>query len=271
MHVVTFVFICLYLIMAVYVIFHYLHQPDDKKRMWYMILLFLLIAYNTAGGLFPDQNIAIPITIQNILAYGTGFFMASYFPFYFYKAFDLKKLRFHAIYGVPVILLGSFTIFFGIGYSLDGDLDTATSWGMLAPFAYALILLGAITIAVRDRYKENRKQNKFFEEIAVYCAVAPWSTMPVLSYFHVSQLVEVLITNTGFIIITVIFISRYVKGVRDEHRQLVRLQQDSEQVFLDGCQKYSLSAREVDVVLCLRSGMKNKAIAEIIWNSLLFM
>jgi len=262
MHVLTLVFIVLYILMFIYVGLHYIHRPQDKKWTWYILLLVLLISYNIAGGLFPDPNIAISITVQNIVAYGTGFLMASYFPFYFYKAFDLKKLRFHAIYGVPVILLGSFVLFFVIGYSLNGNLETATSIGMLAPFVYAIVLLGAITIAVRDRYKENRKQNKFAEEIAVYCAVAPWASMPVLSYLHASQLVEVIFTNTGFIIITIIFILQCVKGVRSQHREYLQLSKDADAAFVNSCTKYGLSSREVDVAMCLMLGMKNKAIAE---------
>ena len=262
MHVLTLVFIVLYMFMFIYVVFHYIHRPQDKKWGWYILLLVLLISYNIAGGLFPDPNIPISIINQNIAAYGTGFLMASYFPYYFYKAFELTKLRFHAIYGVPVFLLGSFVAFFVIGYSINGDLETATSIGMLAPFAYALILLAKITVCVRERYQENRKQNKFAEEIAVYCAVAPWASMPVLSYFHVSQLVEVIITNTGFVIITVIFILRCVKGVRSEHREYLQQGKDADAAFFNSCNKYGLSSREVDVAMCLMLGMKNKAIAE---------
>lgn len=39
MHVVTFVFVLLELIMFGYQVIHYLSRPQDKTRLWYMILL----------------------------------------------------------------------------------------------------------------------------------------------------------------------------------------------------------------------------------------
>src|SRR5690606_23192219 len=119
MHLVTFIFVLLEVLLFFYQFIHYLQRPQDKGRMWYLVLLFLLIVYNITGGLFPDPNLPIPIVTQNIIAYGSGFLMASYFPFYFYKAFDLKLLRFHAIYGVPLFLLLPFFIFFVITYSIN--------------------------------------------------------------------------------------------------------------------------------------------------------
>src|SRR5690606_18134941 len=125
MHLVTFIFLLLEVFLFFYQFIHYLQRPQDKGRMWYLVLLFLLITYNITGGLFPDANIAIPIVAQNIIAYGSGFLMGAYFPYYFYRAFELKRLRFHAIYGVLCFLLLPYLIFFVIDYGIDGDLDSA--------------------------------------------------------------------------------------------------------------------------------------------------
>lgn len=112
MHLVTFVFLLLEVFLFFYQFIHYLERPQDKGRMWYLILLFLLIVYNITGGLFPDPNIGIPTVTQNIIAYGSGFLMGAYFPYYFYRAFELKRLRFHAIYGVLCFLILQYLIFF---------------------------------------------------------------------------------------------------------------------------------------------------------------
>ena len=111
-HIVTFIFIVLELMMLSFQFFYYLFRPEDRNRLWYLILLVLMLFYNITGGLFPDPNINLSISLQEMIAYGSGFLMASYFPFYFYKAFDLKSLRWHAYYGVPLFLMLPYVVFF---------------------------------------------------------------------------------------------------------------------------------------------------------------
>jgi len=267
MHVVTFVFVLLELIMFGFQLVYYLSRPDDKHRMWYLILLVLLIIYNVTGGIFPDPKLNIPVSVQNIIAYGSGFLTASYFPYYFYKSFDLKSLRFHALYGVPLFLLLPYTIFFVIGYSINHDLGYATSVGMIAPFFYSLVLLWAIFKAIRKAYKADRARNLHMEEIAVYWAVLPWGTMTVFSYFQVSQLIEVLCTNTGFIIITLVFISRSVRRARGEYELLKELPEARQLIFEDNCKRFILTAREIEIVKLIRQGHRYKSIAKALFIS----
>src|ERR1700754_4581643 len=92
-HIVTFIFIMLEFIMFCFQFIYYLFRPQDKPRKWNLILLALMLFYNITGGLFPDPKItSISVSVQLMIAYGCGFLMASYFPFYFYKAFDLLIL-----------------------------------------------------------------------------------------------------------------------------------------------------------------------------------
>lgn len=263
MHVVTFIFLLLELIMFGYQIIHYLSRPQDKTRLWYMILLFLLIIYNITGGLFPDPEItSIPIINQNILAYGSGFLMASYFPYYFYKGFDLKRLRFHAIYGVLLFLIIPYLIFFVVVYSMNKNLDFAIKNGIVVPFFYSIVVLLAILRAIRQKYKENSNRNNLMEMVAVYCAVVPWATLTVFAYFHVGQLIEVIFTNGGFLVITIIFISKSVNRARLEYERMLSLHKEGNSVFLENCTFYHLSTREIEVVHLIRQGMKYREIGE---------
>ena len=264
MHVVTFVFTVLEILLFFHQWIYYLSRPQDKSRLYYLVLLFLLIIYNITGGLFPDENINIPIVTQNIIAYGSGFFMASYFPYYFYKGFDLKRLRFHAIYGVPLFLLLPYLVFFVVGYSIDRNLDTAIKYGIIVPLFYAIILLWAITRAIRSKYKEGEKGQISMEMIAVYIAIIPWASMPVLSLFRASQVVEVLFTNGGFIIITFLFISKSISRAKIEYQQLIDLTINDikPSSFLNSCSKYELTNREVEIVQLIRQGYKYKRIAD---------
>ncbi len=248
MHIVTFVFAVLEIIMFFYQFIYYLSRPQDETRKWYLILLFLLIIYN-------------------IIAYGSGFFAAAYFPYYFYKGFNLKRLRFHALYGVPLFLIAPYVIFFVIVYSINGNLDWAIRYGIIVPFFYSFILLWAILRAIRLKYTEDRGKVNFLEMIAVYCALLPWATLTIFAYFRVGQLAEVIMTNGGFLIITIIFITRSIGKARKEYEQLMELNSGVPRVgvFDENVQLYQLTNREIEIVKFIRQGLKYKEIGDILF------
>ena len=96
MHVATFGFICIEIVILFYLIIHWLARLDDKASYLNIILIILLITYNVTGGLFPDSNMPGSFFLQECIAYGTGFITPCYFPYFVYKGFDLEKMRFHA-------------------------------------------------------------------------------------------------------------------------------------------------------------------------------
>jgi DNA-binding CsgD family transcriptional regulator len=262
-HIVTFIFIVLEFCMFIFQIFYYLFRPQDKRRLWYLLLLFLFQFYNITGGLFPDPKINIPLDIQEMIAYGSGFLMASYFPYYFYKAFDLTSLRWHALFGVPLFLACPYLVFFVVVYAINGNLNVDIKYGMIAPFIYALVLLYVIFRAIRQKHKHERNQNQYFEEIVMYAAVTPWAALAFFGIVESSQLIEVLCTNTGIISITFLFIWRSVKSARGEYERLqeLRSQGNGSVVFEEMCRFYKLTTREIEIVLLVRQGMTYKEIS----------
>jgi len=269
MHVVTFVFSAAGLLfMLPYQLIQYLSKPEDKSRYWYLILLVLLLVYDITGGLFPDPKIPIPIIAQNIIAYGTGFMMASFFPYYFYKGMELHKLRFHAIYGVPAFLLFPYCVFFICAYSMMGDLDFAIRYGIVVPFFYSLVLAYAIVRAVRAKYKEDKNN---WMLVATCCAVIPSISLSVVSYFNLSQAVEVFCTNTGFVVVSILFAKESIKKAKQEDKQrqiereeLLTLKLNGVRPcrFKDNIAKYNLSKREVEIIQLFRQGFTKKEIGE---------
>ncbi|MGY4383925.1 hypothetical protein ACVWYN_000951 [Pedobacter sp. UYP24] len=264
MHIVTFTFVMLEIAMFFYQFTYYLFRPQDKGRLWYLILLSLLLFYNITGGLFPDPEFNISIITQNIIAYGSGFLMASYFPFYFYRGFGLKRLRFHALYGVPLFLVLPYLVFFVVIYSIHRNLDIAINYGLGVPFLYTIIVFLAITNAIRKKYSENRSPINTMEMIAVYCAVVPWLSMPILAYFKANQLTEVLFTNVGFLIITCIFISKSVAKARKESELLLDMDLAScdPKIIEANCKHFGLTAKETEIVQLICQRMKYRDIAE---------
>lgn len=258
----TFIFVVVEFILFFYQLIYYLSRPQEKQRLYYLILLLILIVYNITGGLFPDPNINIPIGVQNSIAYGCGFLMASYFPFYFYKGFELNTLRFHAIYGVPIFLLLPFFIFFVIVYSINGNLDFAVRNGVVIPFFYSLVILWKILRAIRVKY-EDRNDDSFLEVIAVYGAVLPWAAMPAIAYFDLGQRIEVLCTNSGLVLITFMFLNKSVTTARNEYQLLLELSFSggTTSVIEENCLHYGLTSREQEIVQLLREGIKYQDMA----------
>lgn len=250
--------------MFIFQFFYYLFRPQDKSRMWYLILLGLMLFYNLTGGLFPDPKITIGLNIQMMIAYGSGFLMASYFPYYFYKAFDLDSLRWHALYGVPLFLFLPYVIFFVIIYAINGNLNADIKYGMIAPFVYAMVLLWVMFHAIRKKHEIERNEHKFTEEITMYAAVTPWASLAFFGLVESDQLVEVLCTNTGIICITILFIWRSIKSARVEYERLQEManQGGGTMVFEEMCRYYKLTNREIEIVLLVREGLTYRQISE---------
>lgn len=260
MHVITFILIILEVLMFMHQYIFYLQKPD-KKRKFYLILLFLLIIYNVAGGLFPDESMSLSIVTQNILAYGAGFAMGCFFPYYFYKAFDVRHLKFQATYGVFYFLVLPYLIFFCIVYPLVNDLDVAIYIGLLIPFIYAFYMIYQILEAIKVTFRGR----KAVDVILVYLAVCPWALMPLLAYLKVDQLTEVTFTNGGFIIITVLFFRNMIEESRRDYLALIELKRRARpepEILLENCRLYMLTPRECEVTQLICEGEKYKDIAE---------
>lgn len=247
---------------------YYLYRPSDRSRFWYLILLGLLIVYNVTGGFLPDPNIKfISLQIQNIIAYGAGFLMASYFPFFFYKCFDLRDLRFHALYGVALFLLLPYLIFFGVVYLSKGDLEYTIRYGMIVPFFYSFVIMIAILNAIRKQFSEYNNEGYAvdkLEMVAIYCAVIPWLSMSVFAYFNVGQFVETIVTNIGFLLVTVIFFVRSIRRARIKEAMLDVSERaiPYEETFEKNLLKYSYTPREIEVIRLLRQGLTKEEVGE---------
>jgi len=265
-HVVTFIFILLEAGMFIFQWAFYFMRPQDHSRKLYLLLLFLMLFYNITGGLFPDPKIkSIPVDVQEMIAYGSGFLMASYFPYYFYKAFDLKPLRWHALFGVPLFLALPYVIFFVIVYAINGNLNVDIRYGMIAPFIYALVLLYVMFRAIRKKYQRMRDKKQYLDELFLYLAISPWAALAFFGLVEESQLVEVLCSNTGIIAITLVYFRNTIREERQQHLALqeavlkLRSQQED---FEKLCKLYGYSQREAEIVLLLCQGLTYKAIGE---------
>ena len=273
MHVLTFVICVLEFGMLFSQVLFYFARPHEKARLWYSGLLALLIVYNLSVGLFPDERFSFPVMAQNIISYGSGFLIAAYFPCYFYVVFGLRQLRWHVFYGVPVFLITPFGISFLAVYPISGNLEYATSYGMIVPGLYAVIFLLALFRAIRSKSGQDGGTGLSHgktEMFRVYAAVAPWVMMAVFVYLHVSQWLQITVTNFGFLVVTVLCFRKTVRWERTRNQQLAAIYVSGvgASIFEHNCAVYGLTARETEISLLISQGMQYKYIADKLYISL---
>jgi DNA-binding CsgD family transcriptional regulator len=260
MHIVTFIFVVLEMIMFSHQLVFFLQKPHEKQRKYYLILLALLIVYNIFGGLFPDPELPLDLKWQYILAYGSGFIMGAYFPFYFYKSFEMENLGFQAKYGVFLFLILPFFLFFCVFYPLGLDLRLVIYLGLAVPFGYCIFILYKILLSIRKKFKYN---NDHVEVFLSFGAVCPWGLMPLLAYIEAQQLTEVLLTNGGFIILTILYLRNMIEQNKNDLQKLELLQTKKEnEIFAFNCEKLGFTKREIEICEMVKSGNIYKEIAD---------
>lgn len=188
MHMVTFSIAVFEMVMLFFQVIYFMQRTSDRKRLQYLVLLVFLILYNVCSGLLPDERFAIPVTLQNIIAYLVGFAMSMYFIYYFYKAFDLKNLRFFATYGLLIFLFLPFLLLFVVPYYVTGNLDMSRQLTVVIPFLYGVSFICATARALIIRFRElkpSRSRDEYPYElmIAAYIAMLCWGMLPVIVFF----------------------------------------------------------------------------------------
>jgi signal transduction histidine kinase/DNA-binding NarL/FixJ family response regulator len=220
MHIVTFIFVSIEIVIFFYLVIYKLARPDDKTGVLNIVLIALLIIYNVTGGLLPDPNLPGTAFIQEVIAYGTGFITPCYFPYYVYKAFGLEKMRFHAYRGVFLFLMLPYFLFV-IVYATTDKLDFAKNL-LVVPVLYALWVIYSLLKAIKYKYHNNFSSKESREEVTVLLlSLTPWIGLPVVSYFNLSQAMEASLTNPGFLLLLALEVSRHIKQLRMEHERLI--------------------------------------------------
>lgn len=265
MELVTLIFLISETILLLYQILFYIQNPADKKQGYYLMMLFLFVIYNLFGGLFPDPQQELSIVLQNILAYGSGFAVGCYVPYYFYKTYDLKSIRFHAFWGVGMFLFLPYVLFIVIEYLLTGKIIQSVKHSMIVPFVYSFYVMYNIFIAIRRKLKDDGQQD--FQIMLFFVSLLPWISMPAISYFQGSQILEVSVMNTSFVLISFLFFYTNVKEARKKNEILLQLLStennlSAEEKFDLKCDEFKLTSREKDVAVLTCQGLKYKDIAD---------
>ena len=220
MHIVTFIFVSIEIVIFFYLMIYRIARSDDKIAFLNIVLILLLIINNITGGLLPDANMPGSFFIQESLAYATGFITPCYFPYYVYKVFSLEKMKFHAQKGVYVFLIMPYLLFV-IVFAVTNKLESAKDL-LVLPVAYALWVIITMVKSIRFKYKNDFSSRRSKEEMAVLLlSLTPWVMLPVIDFFNMGQDTEAYITNFGFLSLFALQMKRHIREMRTEHERLI--------------------------------------------------
>jgi DNA-binding CsgD family transcriptional regulator len=284
MHIVTFLFVCIEVVILFYLIIYRLARPDDKTSFLDIILVSLLLLYNITGGLLPDPKLAGSFFIQESIAYGTGFITPCYFPYYVYKGFDLEKMKFHAYRGVYFFLIGPYLTFV-IVFALTNHLDAAKNI-LILPVVYALWVIITLAKAIRYKYNNDFSSPDATQEIIIlFYSISPWIGLPFISYFDFNQWIEASITNSGFLLLLAFHVNRHIRQIRMEHERLIASERKlmtwneqlktevekrtkeleritAERRFEENSRQFNLTGREKEIAKLICEGYSYKEVGE---------
>ncbi|HUC82360.1 MAG TPA: ATP-binding protein [Flavisolibacter sp.] len=224
MHMVTFLFVCIEIVILFYLFIYKLGRPDDKTTALNVVLISLLLAYNVTGGLLPDDNLPGSYYLQMSVAYGTGFITPCYFPYYVYRAFGLVMMRFHAFKGVFACLIVPYIVFVVV-FAFTGSLEQAKNI-LAIPTLYALWVIFTLNKAVNFKYQNDFSTSEAKQEkYVLLLSLTPWVGLPIIDFLNFGQVVEASITNLGFLTLFFFQVKEHIAAIRLEHRRVVESEQ----------------------------------------------
>ena len=220
MHMLTFLFVSIEVVILFYLIIFKLARPDDKTVVLNIVLIFLLLIYNIIGGLLPDPNLIGSTFLQLSIAYAAGFITPCYFPYYVYKAFGLTRLKFQAYVGIHLFLIIPYIIFVVV-FAVTRDINIAKNIFIL-PILYGFWLINLLFRSIRQKYNNSLSSTDSKQELIVLLlSISPWVSLPVIDVLNLGQATEVSITNFGFLLLFSLQVKRNIKQFRTDNERLI--------------------------------------------------
>lgn len=220
MHIITFFFVSVEVVILFYLIIFRLARPDDRTVFLNIALIFLLLTYNISGGLLPDPKLPGSFFLQVSIAYATGFITPCYFPYYVYKAFGLARLKYHAYKGVFLFLIIPYFLFVA-AFAISDDLKLAQNL-LILPVLYSSWLIIQVIRSIRDKYNNNFSSMESKQELTVLLlSLAPWVSLPVISFLDIGQAIEASATNIGFLLLFSLQVKQNIQQIRIDHEKLL--------------------------------------------------
>jgi DNA-binding CsgD family transcriptional regulator len=194
-----------------------LEYPRDKNRQRHLLLLCLILIYNTISSFLPDKTINIPIVEQHLLCYAGKLVVLAYCSFYLYKSFGISALRFHARWGIWLFLTGP--IFISI--SCTGSALTAVK---AVAISYSFISVCVIGSAIYKKYRSQALDN-LKEVLLLFLALVIWGLV-FMMFSEISQLGILILSNMGFLPFLIFYVKEEFRSVREQEFHIQAMDHD---------------------------------------------
>lgn len=206
-----------------YQLIHWLSRPSDRPRFWYLLFVFLMLTYNTIGGLFVDATLPIKLEIQLYIEVLVAILVSMYFPFYIYYGLRIKELEFFAWKGSLYFLFVPFILCFVLFNEVvveDVRVSLIVFVATINIYAayYLYRLYKSFFIRIKDKSLEWPLKERF---IGLTVTITFWvGCLSCFAFVNVNQYTEHALTNLGFLIMSYIFIRQSIVASKKEYAEL---------------------------------------------------
>ena len=157
----TFVIILFESLVLLFGIFQFVLNNDQSNRR-FIVLTLMFIQYNLINGFLPNwdyqwvDNIYTSVLFQNVLAYGSGILLATYYFYYLIEELDICIGRFFNVRFLLISLLASFLILYCGTFLVTQDKNLARQVFIGVPCLIAVYFAyNTVHFIIKNRKEKN--------------------------------------------------------------------------------------------------------------------
>lgn len=266
----TFLFLCIESVFFVFQLSNYLSRPHDKSRLRFVILTLTFIFYNICSGFLPDPNYLLNIFVQNVLAYGSGILVASYYFYYLVKELNINQKRLFNVRVLVWSLLISFVLGYIISFEITGNLILSKKifivFPMLISVYFCVFTVKSLLIS-RKNFALNETPYLLMVQSG-YLGIIFMATMPIVVFFGDFQVLNNTLVNISFFLALYAYVKHHFYHCKIENDYLLNSgffnlkKHNPSNVFLNNSINIVLTSRELEIAKLISKDLNYYEIGE---------
>lgn len=260
----TFIFTCIELIVLFFQLPNYLSRRQDRSRLRFLVLIVAFIFYNLCSGLLPDEKIPIHTILQNILAFGSGILLATYYFYYLVQELNISQEK---LFNTKILfwsLVLSFSLGFILTYIITGSIALSKRNFIVLPVLISVYFcITTVKFLAKNKIKQKLETPFKLMVYSGYIGIIFMATMPVVVFFGDYQTINNGLVNISFIITFYAYIKHYLFQSKLEYNLLKEAGffgiTETKSSLLE---KSGLSGRELTVAYLMLKGLTQEEIAD---------
>ncbi len=267
MELSTFIITIIEFVILFFQFINYLERTQDKSRLRFLILILMFLFYNISSGLLPDKNINISILLQNVLAFGSGIILASYYFYYLVKELNMTQGK---LFNTKMLLLGlisSFILGFVFTYIFTGNISFSIKAFIIFPIIISIYFcVKTVQFLSNKRKKYSNKKTPYkLMVFAGYIGIIFMATMPIVVFFGDHQIINNTLVNISFFIVYYAYIKYHLFQSKIEYELLDNIGFYKENLIENTPKQltsFSLTKRELEVAYMILQNLNYNEISE---------